>query len=113
MQGLLVPGGQMALFYQHMLWSDEEPRDALRAEQTPLGQSLQRAGLSFGAQDFSAATYRLMQRKRQIAEAMKADFQAEGRLFLYEHLIAESERSTAPFDPDTCRMSRYLYHVRV
>jgi ubiquinone/menaquinone biosynthesis C-methylase UbiE len=113
MQELLVPGGQMALFYQHMLWSAQDSRETLRAEQTPLGQALQAAGLSFGVQDFSAATYELLQRKRQIAEAMKADFQAEGRLFLYEHLIAESESSTAPFDPETCRMSRYLYHTKV
>jgi ubiquinone/menaquinone biosynthesis C-methylase UbiE len=113
MHELLVPGGQMALFYQHMLWGDQESREALRAEQTPLGQALQRAGLPFGVQDFTAATYRLLQRKRQIAEAMKAGFQAEGRLFLYEHLIAESESSTTPFDPQSCRMSRYLYHVRV
>ena len=59
------------------------------------------------------ATVAAPPRKRQIAEEMRADFQAEGRLFLYEHLIAESESSTAPFDPEACRMSRYLYHVRV
>ncbi len=113
MRGLLAPGGRMAIFYTHMLWEPGSPRDSLQADKTPLGRALGQAGLAFHAQDFTAVTYALMQRKRQLAEAMRADFAAEGRSFLCEHLVAESEGNAAPFDPQTCTMSRYLYVVQL
>jgi len=112
MRGLLTPGGRMAIFYIHMLWESGSSRESLQADKTPLGQALGRAGLAYHTQDFSAETYALMQRKRQIAEAMRADFAAEGRSFLYDHLVAESESNPAPFDPQTSTMSRYLYVVQ-
>ena len=109
MRGLLTPGGRMAIFYTHMLWEPGSSRESLQADKTPLGEALGQAGLAFHTQDFTAETYGLMQRKRQIAEAMRADFAAEGRSFLYDHLVAESEGNPAPFDPQTSNMSRYLY----
>jgi ubiquinone/menaquinone biosynthesis C-methylase UbiE len=112
MRRLLTPGGRMAVFYTHMLWEPGSPRESLQADKTPLGQALGRAGLALDAQDFSAETYVLLHRKRQIAEAMRADFAAEGRSFLYDHLVTESESSPAPFDPQTSNMSRYLYIVQ-
>jgi SAM-dependent methyltransferase len=112
MRGLLTPGGRMAIFYMHMLWEPGSSRESLQADRTPLGQALGQAGLAFHTQDFSAETYGLMQRKRQLAEAMCADFAAEGRSFLCDHLVTESERSPAPFDPQTSTMSRYLYVVQ-
>jgi ubiquinone/menaquinone biosynthesis C-methylase UbiE len=112
MRGLLTPGGRMAIFYTHMVWEPDSPRESLQADKTPLGQALGQAGLAFHTQDFSAATYGLMQRKRQLAEAMRADFAAEGRSFLCDHLVAESEGNPAPFDPQTSNMSRYLYVVQ-
>jgi ubiquinone/menaquinone biosynthesis C-methylase UbiE len=112
MRNLLTPGGRMAIFYTHMLWESGSSRESLQADKTPLGQALGQAGLAYHTQDFTAATYGLMQRKRQLAEAMRADFAAEGRSFLCDHLVAESESSPAPFDPQTSTMSRYLYVVQ-
>jgi len=112
MQNLLIPAGQMLVFYSQMVWDVQSSRDILKAEKTPLGQALQKAGLAYRTWDFSAETYALMQRKRQLAEAMRADFETEGRLFLYNHLIAESESNPAPHDPQTSTMSRYLYQVQ-
>jgi ubiquinone/menaquinone biosynthesis C-methylase UbiE len=112
MRRLLTSGGRMAIFYTHMLWEPGRSRESLQADKTPLGQALGRAGLVFHAQDFTAETYVLLHRKRQIAEAMRADFAAEGRSFLYDHLVAESESNPAPFDPQTSTMSRYLYAVQ-
>ena len=103
----------MAIFYTQMLWEPGSSRESLQADKTALGQALGQAGLAFHTRDFTAETYALIQRKRQIAEAMRADFAAEGRSFLYDHLVAESESSLAPFDPQTSTMSRYLYVVQV
>jgi hypothetical protein len=53
-----------------------------------------------------------MQRKREIGQSMQAEFEAEGRQFLYEFIMAESESSRDPYDPETCALSRYLYQVK-
>ena len=119
MAALLTPGGQMAIFYMHMLWGlapapkghPPDPRATLCAEHTPLGEALTRAGLRYTTQDFSAATYAHMQRKYRLGLAMQAEFAAEGRPWLADYILAECERSDTPFDPATATMSRYLYHV--
>ena len=117
MVALLVPGGQMAIFYMNMLWGlppdHPDPRATLLAEHTPLGEALARAGLRYTTRDCSAATYALMQRKYRLGLAMQAEFAAEGRPWLADFILAESERSDAPFDTATATMSRYLYHVVV
>ena len=74
MARLLRPGGRMALFYSHSIWDAPARRDALLAESTPLGIALRRCGLGFRTLDFSEATYRLMQRKRQTGEALREAF---------------------------------------
>jgi hypothetical protein len=94
-----------------MVWGPAASRSVLEADHTTLAKALQRAGLPYRTWDFSAATYALMQRKHQLAQAMAADFAAEGRPFLFEHLVAESESNPAPFDPARANLSRYLYQV--
>jgi 2-polyprenyl-3-methyl-5-hydroxy-6-metoxy-1,4-benzoquinol methylase len=115
MVALLRPGGQMAIFYLNMLWGlppdHPDPRATLRPEGTPLGEALARAGLRYTARDFSAATYAHMQAKHRLGQAMRAEFAAEGRPWLADYILAESEAGDAPFDPDTTYLSRYLYHV--
>jgi hypothetical protein len=101
----------MAIFYSQFVWNPQESRDILRADQTPLGQALRKAGLPYRTWDSTEEAHAHMQRKHQIAETLRADFAAEGRLFLYDHIVTESDSSTAPFDPETNTMSRYLYLV--
>ena len=113
MSDLLQPGGQMAIFYTHMLWDASSPRQSLHADHTPLGEALTNVGLRFTTQDFSAATYEHLQRKRQIALPLQAEFNAENHAFLYDYILAESESNPATFNPTTSRMSRYLYHVKI
>jgi len=112
MQELLIPAGQMLVFYSQMAGDAQNYQDILQAESTPLGQALLKAGLANCTHDFSAESYALLQRKRSIAEAMRAEFEAEGRSFLYDHLVAESERNPAPYDAQTSMMSRYLYQIQ-
>jgi 2-polyprenyl-3-methyl-5-hydroxy-6-metoxy-1,4-benzoquinol methylase len=111
MYSLLAPDGQMLIYWMEMVWDPAASRSVLEADHTTLAKALQRAGLPYRTWDFSAATYALMQRKHQLAQAMAADFAAEGRPFLFEHLVAESESNPAPFDPARANLSRYLYQV--
>jgi len=54
-----------------------------------------------------------MQRKRLLAEELREMFLAEGRFYLYDHLIAESVDPEIKHDPSTVRQSRYLYHAQM
>ncbi len=111
MVALLKPGGQMAIYYSQMIWDKPDDRQSLQSDHTPLALTLKRQGLSFRTWDYSEQNYHHMQKKRQIGEAMRSDFAAEGHLALYDYIITESESSTAPYNPETCQASRYLYHV--
>jgi ubiquinone/menaquinone biosynthesis C-methylase UbiE len=113
MTRLLKPGGQMAVFYTQKIWGIVQDRDKLLPEKTPLGEALQRIGLSFKTRNYSRQTYQLMQQKRKIGEAMKPLVEAEGNRLLYEFIINESESSLAPYNPGSCNSSRYLYSIRL
>jgi hypothetical protein len=113
MRALLVPGDQMLIFYMQMLWGTDGSRRILQAEHTQLGEALSRGGMDFSTWDFSAQTSAHMQRKHQIGRSMQTAFEAEGRQFLYEYIMAESESSQEPYDPATCALSRYLYQVKM
>jgi SAM-dependent methyltransferase len=108
---LLVPDGQMLVFYIHFL-STAESRDSLLADRTPLAEALPKAGFGFRVVDFSRETYELMQRKRLLAEELREKFAAEGRSYLYDHLAAESVDPQVPYDPNTVGQRRYLYHAQ-
>jgi SAM-dependent methyltransferase len=134
MRGLLRPGGRMVIFYSNMLWepagstgekdspggSGQDPAAnrsaqkpfALRPEGTPLGQALTALGLPFETRDFSAETYRLLQRKHRLGVEMRADFEAEGAQMLLDFILAESDPGSAPYDPILSLSARYLYLVR-
>jgi 2-polyprenyl-3-methyl-5-hydroxy-6-metoxy-1,4-benzoquinol methylase len=111
MRHLLVPGGQLLVFYIQFI-SDVESMDSLLADRTPLAEALHSAGLAFSVVDFSQQTYELMQRKRLLAEELRDKFEAEGRSYLYNHLVAESADPEVQYDPDSVGQRRYLYHAR-
>ena len=100
---LLVPEGRVLAFYS----------DDLAADQTPLAAALGELGLEYSVADFSRETYALLQRKRELSEELKERFAAENRLYLYEHLRAESTDPGVAYDPAIVGPKRYLYHVRL
>jgi len=106
MAALLKPGGRMGIFYSTAVWDVD-------GERTPLGEALTRVGLAFTTQDFSRETHDHLQRKHQIGVALRPAFEAEGRLGLYDYILAESDGGDAPFDPLTCAITRYLYRVEM
>ena len=108
---LLMPEGQILAFYSHFL-SESETRDSLMEEQTPLAKALRDGGFKFRVIDFSCQTFELMQRKRVLAEKMRARFSAEGLLFLCDHLVAESVDPELSHDPKAMGQRRCLYHSR-
>lgn len=113
MVALLMPGGQMAIFYTMSIWSAPDSRNSLLPQNTPLGISLRNTGLSFRTWDFSEQTYQHMRKKHLLGQEMRSEFEAEGSLALLAYILAESESDPAPYDPDTYPSTRYLYHVVV
>ena len=111
LRSLLAPGGKMLVYYSSLLSDPSQPRESLLADHTDLARGLRQARLQYRTWDVSEATVHLMRRKRRLAQEMRAEFEAEGSLFLYDHLIAESDGGTAPYDPQTTTLSRYLYEV--
>lgn len=111
MAALLRRGGRMGIFYSTAVWDVGGERARLQPERTPLGEALTRVGLPFSTWDFSRETHQHLQRKHRIGAALRPAFETEGRLGLYDYILAESDAGDAPFDPQTCSITRYLYRV--
>jgi ubiquinone/menaquinone biosynthesis C-methylase UbiE len=111
LRDLLTPGGKMLVFYSTFCLDASQSRETLFPDHTDLARALRHVGLSYRTWDFTEPTFRLMRRKYQLAESMRGEFEAEGTMFLYDHLIAESDKGEGAYDPQTVRMARYLYQV--
>jgi SAM-dependent methyltransferase len=108
----LRPGGRLAVYWIQMVWDSDGDRSTLLPGNTPLGSAMRRLQLPHETQDVSRETYELMQRKFQLAQAMRPKFEAEDNSALYNFLATESERSPEPYNPETCYLARYLYRSR-
>jgi SAM-dependent methyltransferase len=113
LKALLKPGGQMGILYSHgadpSVPIEVFPRETLPPARTPLGEALRQHGLTFRTWDLTADDYRHAWRKKQIAEELRAEFEAEGNLFLYENRHGEAEGVMAAIEAGA--HARYLYHV--
>jgi ubiquinone/menaquinone biosynthesis C-methylase UbiE len=115
MASALRPGGCMAIFYSQ--GADPScpisvfPRETLPPDNTPVAVGVQKLGLPYRALDFTADDYRVAQCMKQAATDLRAAFEAEGNLFLYENRVAEASGITAAYEAD-CH-ARYLYLVTV
>jgi ubiquinone/menaquinone biosynthesis C-methylase UbiE len=113
MRELLMPGGQMAVFYSHGV-SPTRPiktfsRDTLPPDKTPLGRALEAHGLGYRARDFTAEDYAHAQLKKRVAEELRAELEAEGNLFLYKSRHGEAVGVMKAIEGNV--HARYLYHV--
>jgi ubiquinone/menaquinone biosynthesis C-methylase UbiE len=106
---LLAPRGKMLIYYTEMIFDPAQPRDVLQPCGTTLAKALEAVGLPYRTWDFSAATHALLQRKRQLALEMQPEFEAEGTLFLHNHLMIESSAGSEAYDPAAASLCRYLY----
>jgi SAM-dependent methyltransferase len=112
MRALLAPGGKMLIFYTEMIFDPAQTRDILLPGGSGLAKALDAVGLPYRTWDFSQATFSLIRRKRILAQEMRPEFEAEGTLFLYDHLYMESSEGDEAYDPATANLCRYLYEVR-
>ncbi len=107
---MLRPGGRLGAFFTQFA-NGSHAVEALHPGNTPLGRALQQLGAAYRTWDFSEAAYYLLQRKRQVAEAMRPDFDAESAKMLYDYILAESLPGQEPYDPAACLLARYLFVV--
>jgi ubiquinone/menaquinone biosynthesis C-methylase UbiE len=108
---LLRPGGRIVILYSH--GADPScpievfPRATLPPDNTPVAMSLQRLGLPYHTQDFTADDYRVAQRMKQAVTDLHEAFEAEGNLFLNRE--GEANGITAAHEAGC--YARYLYVV--
>jgi ubiquinone/menaquinone biosynthesis C-methylase UbiE len=102
--------GQMGLFYSQIVKPDES-RDLLDADSTRLAKVLHKSGLSYRTWCFTESEYEIWRKEKKIAEELKADFEREGYLDLYEGRVKEAENLLEIIKER--RESRYLYHIKL
>ena len=100
------PGGQMGVLYSYHVASPSEPQGA---ELTPLGAALIANGLSFQVRDLVEEDYRLALRRKQVLPDLRAQFEVEDCMFIYENRMAEADGMIKAHTEQ--RAARYLYHV--
>jgi len=105
-QKILRTGGQMALFYTHIA---DSAGDSLAAADTKLGAALRVNGIAFDAHDLSESDRRFWKLSKQVAEELRAGFEAEGN----SDLMHFSETDAMLGLIQKGRHARYLYHARV
>lgn len=109
------PGGMLATFYSYGKLPGQDvsdfPRESLRPEGTPLGQVLNQANLPYRTWDYTQADYVHARHKRQLAKALKPQFEAEGNLFLHDSHAGEAAGVMEAVEAGT--HCRYLYLVNL
>lgn len=110
----LRPGGRLAILYsfgrEPWVPVEEFPAEQLRADKTPLAVSLSANHMSFVAQDLTADEYRLALLRRSVLADLRAQFEAEGNLFIYENRLGDANGIAAAIEEGLHR--RYLYIAR-
>ncbi len=111
LRNMLLPGSQIITYYNQMLWDEHADRQRILPDQNDLGRVLVRRGLPFQAWDFTQAELERSKRSLAVLAGLKADFEAENNLFLYENRRVEAE-TNARFIAEG-RFSRHLYRIDV
>lgn len=91
----LRTNGQIAFFYSYgrepWVPLDEFPNEMLPADKTPLASALNSCGLTFQTWDLTSRDYLLAVCRKLVLTELKAQFEDEGNLFIYENRIGEAE----------------------
>jgi ubiquinone/menaquinone biosynthesis C-methylase UbiE len=114
MTAVLKPRGEMGILYSHGANPQAPiavfPRATLPPDRTPLARALRRHHLAYQTWDLTEDDYLHARRKKQIAEEVRAQFEDEGNLFLYENRHGEAEGVMAAIEAGAHR--RYLYRAQ-
>jgi ubiquinone/menaquinone biosynthesis C-methylase UbiE len=106
---ILGADGQMGFFYTQVN-SPDDPKNFLNAGETKLAQVLNRLKFAYQTWDYTEDERAHWRRSKEIAEDLKAEFEKEGNIELYESRIKESDKLLEVVNDN--RISRYLYHVQ-
>ena len=109
MNEVIGNAGQMGVFYSQII-KPNESRDLLDADSTRLAKALHKSGLSYRTWCFTENEHEIWRKEKEMAEALKPDFESEGYLDLSESRAKEAERLLEIIKDK--RESRYLYHIR-
>lgn len=108
---LLKPGGQIAAYYMQILFDETDDPALVEVDHTPLAEAFAAQGLAYRAWDYTQAERARAEVARQALDTLKAVFEAEGNLFLYDNRADETNGSLQFIDSG--RASRFLYYVMV
>lgn len=107
----LRPSGRLAFLYSHGRepWVPVEEFDTatLPADRTPLAQALTANAFRFTFADLTAADLRLAIRRQEVLADLRAQFEAEGNLFIYENRLGDATGIRQACEDGLQR--RYLY----
>lgn len=107
----LRPGGRLAFYYSfgREPWVPvaDFPAAQLPAFKTPLACALHANGLAFVTLDFTADEYRLATLRKNVLNGLRAQFEAEDNLFLYENRLGDANGISQAIQEGLHR--RYLY----
>lgn len=104
----LQENGRMGILYSVTL-SAGEPAKKLEPDQTPLAKVLRECGLNFQTWDFTQDERGIWENILLVAEELRQEYEAEGKLYLYETTISDARPMLDAIK--TGMRSRYLYHV--
>jgi len=114
LKAALQPGGQMAFLYSHgrepWVPVSEFPKETLPPDSTPLAAALQANHLAFRTWDLTRQDYDLAQRRKAVLEDLKAEFEAEGNLFIFQNRLGDANGISQAIEEGL--HARYLYHCR-
>lgn len=107
----LRPGGRLAFYYsfgrEPWVPVDKFPTAQLPAFNTPLAHALQANGLPFLTLNFTADEYRLATLRKSVLTNLRAQFEAEDNLILYENRLGDANGISEAIEEGLHR--RYLY----
>lgn len=108
---LLSPNGRLVAFFDQSCGPDKSiedyPTQITLPDNTELAQALAESGFVYRYWDYSEAMLEHLNRRIPVLEALKAQFEAEGNLFLYESHLGEARGIAYAYTHHAGK--RYLY----
>ena len=107
-QGIILPGGQMGVYYTHWLTESAQLDPGIPGGNRFV-RALEERNLRYESWDFTGEEIELWKRKLRVAEELREDFERESNQFLYEQCYQEA-RYFQHF-VESHRLNRKLYRV--
>ena len=106
---VLKPNGQMGIFFTQWI-NDIEDKAWLLPENTNLALVLKKYKMKFTTLELTWHEAEHWRKKVDVLDCLKAEFEEEGNLSLYDYRYSEAARYA---NWDLEERSRYLYHVQL